>query len=422
MKLLIIDPPGLGLDVATLALSQGHEVKHFIKDLPGTKWIGQGVVDRVRSIHPHHKWADVIFVTDHKEYMRTMDACRKDSKAVWFGANHDQSQWEKDRETGQALLSKYDIPTAPYQVFSNVDSATAYVRKRDTRLVLKPIGDADNKALTYVSKGPEDMLYMLVRAQKLGQMKGQFLLQDFIDGVEFGIEGAFNGEDWTGEFHENFEFKKFMNDNIGPNTGEMGTVQRVVKDSAIADRLLKPLTAHLKASHYVGMFDINCIIDNRGKAWPLEITARPGWPTFNLQVSLNKGDFVENIYRDKAPRFVLNKVCTGVVMAMPPFPYAHVVNQEVTGTPVWGFDDDSLHHHPCEMMKDKEGQWVTAGCYICTVTGHGKTVSESASQAYKNLKSLQLPNSPIYRTDIGKKLEKELPLLHKHGLARGFQY
>jgi phosphoribosylamine--glycine ligase len=422
MKLFIVDPAGLGLDIATLALSQGHEVRHFISDTPPTKWIGHGVVTRARSLEGITNWPDVVLLTDNARYMASLDACRKESKAVWIGPTKEQSEWETDRKLGQDLLDKYGIPVAPYQIFSSFDAAIAYIKKKDDRLVCKPFGGAVDKALTYVSKGPEDMIFMLERWKKLGKMGGTFILQDFIDGVEFGVEGWFNGEEWAEGWHENFEFKKLLNDNLGPNTGEMGTVQRVVKESVIADKLLKPLTAHLKASHYVGFFDINCIVDKKGRPWPLEITARPGWPTFNLQLSLNKGDFVENLYRERAPRFTLNRTCTGVVIACPPFPYAHVVQKEVNGIPVWGFEDENLHHHPCEMMKDKEGQWVTAGCYICTVTGHGETVSESARAAYQNVKKLQLPNSPMYRTDIGKKLEKELPLLHKHNLAKQIRY
>src|ERR1700685_1545641 len=424
MHLLILDPLGLGLDIATLAMSQGHTISHFIQDTPSTKMIGHGVVARVRgNLGEHVKKADVIFITDNAKLIPTYDRLREEyPNKVWIGPTYEQSQWESDRGKGQELLKRYDINCTPFQIFTDFDSAIAYVKKRDDRLVIKPYDSGTDKALTYVSKGAKDMVFMLERWKKIGKMPGKFMLQDFVDGVEYGVEGFFNGEEWTGEWHLNFEFKKLLNDNLGPNTGEMGTVQQVVKNSILADRLLKPLTAHLKASHYVGFFDINCIIDKSGEAWPLEITARPGWPTFNLQISLNRGDFVENLYRYKSLNFIRNRVCTGVVIASPPFPYGHIPQNEVTGIPVWGFDGDNLHHHPCELVRSKDGEWQTAGAYICTVTGHGKTVEESSKQAYENVKMLSLPNSPIYRTDIGRKLEKELPKLHKHGLATAFRY
>ena len=426
MNLLILDPSGLALDLAVLAQSQGHDVTHFIKDTPSTCRIGENVVTRVRGgLESHVKCSDVIFVADTCSHMFTFDKLREISKkeSVWIGPTEEQAKWEMDRKLGQDLLAKYDIPVAPYKVFSDYDAAIEYVRKRDTRLVSKPFGtDQDDKSLSYVSKGPEDLIYMLERWKKSGKLKNQFMLQDFVAGVEFGAEGWFNGEEWSGPFHESFEHKKLMAGDVGPATGEMGTVNLAVSKSNLADKVLAPLTPLLKASHYIGFFNINCIVDNKGKPWPLEITARPGWPCFQLQLSINKGDIVENLYRDKAPKFRTGVTTTGVILAIPDFPFSHITRKEVLNIPVFGFDEENGHFHPCEMMKNREDKWVTAGDYVACITGHGKSICESADQAYKNLKSLVLPNSPMYRTDIGYKLEGDLKKLHSYGLAKHIQY
>jgi hypothetical protein len=54
--------------------------------------------------------------------------------------------------------------------------------------------------------------------------------------------------------------------------------------------------------------------------------------------------------------------------------------------------------------------------------GSGKTVSESREKAYKNLDKIELPNSPMYRTDIGCRLESQLPELQKHGFCDSWKY
>jgi phosphoribosylamine--glycine ligase len=209
---------------------------------------------------------------------------------------------------------------------------------------------------------------------------------------------------------------------IGPATGEMGTVNLATRNSTLAERILLPLTPLLKANNYRGFFNVNCIVDGRGKAWPLEITPRPGWPCFQLQLSIARGDFLESLHQDRAPKFRTGVVTTGVVLAHGDFPHSHLTRKEVIGIPVFGFDDSNAHFHPCEMMKDRSGQWVTAGDYVCVVTGHGQTVTESKTFAYQNLKSLTLPNSPMYRKDIGEKVESFLPKLHKHGLAKSYRW
>lgn len=425
MKLLILDPAGLALDLAVHVIQQGHDVVQFIQDTTKTNRIGENVVQRVRgNLDRHVKDADVVFVADTCKYMHTFEKLRElVPDKLWFGPDLEATKWEMDRKYGQDLLARYGIPVPSYQIFSDYDQAKAYVKKRDTRLVSKPFGgDQEDKSLSYVSKSPEDLLYMLDRWQKLGKLKNQFMLQDFIEGVEFGAEGWFDGEDWSGPWHEAFEHKKFMAGEIGPATGEMGTVNLAVQSSVLADKVLRPLTPVLKAAHFRGFFNVNCIVDSKGKAWPLEITPRPGWPCFMLQLSISRGDLLDDLYHNHAPKFKTGTVTTGVVLAHGDFPHSHLTRKEVTGIPVFGWDETNGHFHPAEMMKDRSGQWVTAGDYICVVTGHGRTVRDSMESAYQNLNTLIFPNSAMYRNDIGGKVEKYLPKLHKHGLAMGYRW
>jgi len=428
VKFVLLDPDGLALDVALLAQSQGHDVVHFIKDRPSTKFIGENVVTRIRgNLDQHVKKADVVFIADNANLMHTFDKLREltPKSTVWIGPEKEHARWESDRQYGQDLLDRYGIPVAPYKVFSDYDAAIAYVQKRDTRLVSKPFGsDQDDKSLTYVAKSPEDMVYMLNRWKKLGKLKQQFMLQDFIEGIEFGAEGWFNGEEWSKDagFHEAFEHKKFMAGDIGPATGEMGTVNAAFAKSPFADAVLLPLTEHLRSHKYVGFINLNCIVANNGKVYPLEFTCRPGWPCFQLQLSINKGDFVQNLYENRAPKFKFNTITTGVVLAIPDFPYSHLTGKEVNGIPVFGFEDDNGHHHPYMMKKDRTGQWVTAGDNICTITGHGRTIKEATDNAYENVKEIHIPNSMMFRVDIGYKLEKILPKLQKHGYGLQFRY
>ena len=52
----------------------------------------------------------------------------------------------------------------------------------------------------------------------------------------------------------------------------------------------------------------------------------------------------------------------------------------------------------------------------------GKTVSEAKEAAHKVVKSLEIPNSVIYRTDIGDRLEEQLPSLQTLGFAEGLSF
>jgi hypothetical protein len=56
------------------------------------------------------------------------------------------------------------------------------------------------------------------------------------------------------------------------------------------------------------------------------------------------------------------------------------------------------------------------------MTATGETVRAATKLAYDRLKELTVPNSPMYRTDIGDRLRKQLPELQAKGYATGMAY
>ena len=70
---------------------------------------------------------------------------------------------------------------------------------------------------------------------------------------------------------------------------------------------------------------------------------------------------------------------------------------------------------------DKE-MLVTTGDYVLICSGTGTTVEKAKENAYKVVDKMEIPNSPMYRTDIGCRLEKQLPELQKHGFATEWEY
>ena len=119
---------------------------------------------------------------------------------------------------------------------------------------------------------------------------------------------------------------------------------------------------------------------------------------------------------------------------MPDFPYSRLTRKEVTGFPIWGITTKNRYNiHPCEMMLGEgpvltggkiktEPMMVTAGDYVLVVTGVDAQVSNAIEDAYGVLKELEIPNSPIYRIDIGKRLEKHIPKLQSLGYAMSWDW
>ena len=216
------------------------------------------------------------------------------------------------------------------------------------------------------------------------------------------------------------------------------TVLRYVAKSKLADKVLRPLEDMVVRTGHTGYFDVNCIIDEDGDPWPLEFTMRPGWPTFNIQQALNKGDPVEWLAtlaagRDSRP-WLLDKLSTGVVMALPEFPYGKTPIEKMVGVPIQGITP-SMHDnlHPCQIQMGHaptdQGEdvvdkpcWLTAGDYVLVASGLGDSVRQSRGRAYRILEKIQVPASPFWRPDIGQRLKEQLPEIQKHGYASNMSF
>ena len=438
MRLLIVDPPGHGLDLAIRAQNAGHEVKLAIRLDARTKNIGRGFVTVVRDHREWLRWANLIVCTDNSLYLHDLESHRRLAGGLVIAPSPEAAQWELDRQLGQQVFRRANIPTIPCKEFRSYDDAIAHVKKTMRRFVSKPCNDANaDKALSYCSAGPDDMVYMLERWKRSDKLKGSFILQDFIPGIEFGVAAWHGPHGFNDAFEETFEFKKLMNGEIGCATGEQGTVMRYVRKSKLAEKVLLPLAGQLEKLKYIGDVAINCIIDEQGHPWPLEFTMRLGWPAFQLQCALLKDDPVTWLHdlatgKDSHP-FFLDRLAVGVVLSVPDYPYSHMTRKEVTGIPILGITPGLMKHlHPCEMMvgeaySEVGGQLVrtpcpmTAGDYVLVMTACGETVQDARQKVYRRLERVRsrMPGSPMYRTDIGLRLARQLPKLQAQGYAKG---
>jgi phosphoribosylamine--glycine ligase len=169
----------------------------------------------------------------------------------------------------------------------------------------------------------------------------------------------------------------------------------------------------------------------------MEWTMRMGWPAAMIQLSLHKSDPAEwmlDLINGKKSLHVRGDVACGVVIGIPDFPYSKLTDKNVEGVPIYGINKDNIADiHFAQVMAGevpivkngtitRETMFVSAGDNILTVVGRGPTVSKASERAYKLIDELVIPNSPIYRVDIGDRLEKQLPELQKLGFAEDWIY
>jgi phosphoribosylamine--glycine ligase len=444
MKILVIDELGASVDWCMQCMNTGHEVRLWIPKTEGKRCkIGDGIVPKVVEWKAHAQWADLIFMTyNGEDLLKQIEPYHKKGYPI-FGPNLAGSDLEVKRDVGQQVFKKAGLKILPSAEFDDYNEAIKYVEDHMERFVSKPDGDDVDKALSYLSSSPQDMIFMLERwrdkpsKEMKKVVKQKFILQKFQPGLEMAVGGWFGKNGWSQWFLENFEHKKHMPGDNGVNTGEMGTCMMYKKKSKLADILLKPLTSYLHSIDYRGFFDVSAIIDDDGQPWPLEATARLGWPCFLIQTALHVGDpaqWMLDLLNGEDTLEVLDEIATGVVIAIPDFPYTQYTGRDTEGFPIYNCEPllcEDLHLSAAmmgEIPVEEDGKivrkkgYVTCGDLPAVATGTDYSVTGSKNRAMRAIKKIEIPNSPEWRDDIGERLEKQLPKLQDLGYAEGWKY
>ena len=446
MRILVLDTSSNCLDWLLRCEDYGHQTIWYDRPRQGgePRHAGEGMIKKERDLNAVRRkwfdWADLIYMPDNTYYVDLLDQLRPRGFPI-FAANAEAAKMELNRQHGQKLMKEHGIPIMESVAFHDYDAACAYVKKNPEMIVSKPSGDAD-KALSYVADNAGDMIYMLQRWKTREDLRAAarsegFILQEKKVGIEMAVGGWYGPGGWSKWRYENWENKKLMNGDLGVATGEMGTLSRPVLKSKLAEKVLDPIEPHLKKIGYVGYIDNNCIIDDKGRPWPMEWTMRDGWPLRHNVMAQMKGDpadwMLDLLQGKDSIKFTDKEVCVSVVVAIPDFPYSKLTNKEVCGIPVYGAADDREHIRPSEIMLGEapteiDGkvvtvpQWVTAGDYVYVATGVGPTISAARRSVYAAVKKVKIPNSAFYRTDIGRgRMVRQLPQLLALGYAPGLE-
>jgi phosphoribosylamine--glycine ligase len=416
-KFLFVSDVGLIGDLAYVVKSEGNEVRYCIRG-KADRDVSDGFVEKTDDWESLKDWADVI-VFDDIGFGTTAERLRKDGKAV-IGGTAVSDRLELDRDFGHEQLKRAGLQTIPSWEFNTFDEAINFVKSNRGRYVVKPSGKAqDDKVLSFIGQEEDglDVLAVLERYKNVWSTKiKSFQIQRFVSGVEVAVGAFFNGKNFILPACINFEHKRMFSGEIGPSTGEMGTLMFWSERGRLYEETLGKFQSILAEMGFVGYFDINCIANSRG-IYPLEITPRFGYPTISIQiegVTSKWGDFLYALANGQ--EFALRTqrgFQIGVVVAVPPYPFsdasayrrysedAVIIFKKVMAT--------GIHHGDAKLVN---GDWRLAGSsgYAVIVTGSGQTVEDARRETYNRVRNIIIPNL-FYRTDIGERWFKDGDLL-----------
>jgi phosphoribosylamine---glycine ligase len=422
---LFVSLDGLSVDLAWQVLKEGHEVRYFIQNQTEGD-IGDGFVPKTSDWQDDVDWADVIIFDDVLGQGAVAEGLRAKGKAVIGGSAY-SDRLEDDRSFGQEELREAGIPIIPYKEFSDFDSAIKFVGENPGRYALKPSGEAQNvKRFLFVGEEDDgvDVIQVLEAYKRVWSDKIKvFQLQKRMIGVEVAVGAFFNGREFITPINVNFEHKKLFPGNLGPATGEMGTAMYWSEPNRLFNLTLKKFESKLAQAGYAGYFDVNCIVNGNG-IYPLEFTARFGYPTISIQqegILTPMSEVLYNLANGKDFKLRTRKgFQVGVRIILPPYPFDDEATfDSLSKDALILFKRPSVEGVHIEDAKLINGQWLVAGTsgVALVVCGTGSTMRQAQAQAYSRLKNIMIPNM-YYRNDIGERWFEDADRLHNWGYLR----
>lgn len=425
-RFLFVSWDGLIGDIAWQTVKEGHEVKYYIQNADEQE-IADGFVPKIEDWRQAVEWADVVVFDDVLGMGGLAEELRRAGKLVVGGTSY-TDRLEDDRAFGQQELRAAGVAIIPQENFTSFDDAIAYVKANPTRYVIKPSGEAQNyKRLLFVGEEDDgrDVIQVLDDYKRAWADKiKEFQLQRRIMGVEVATGAFFNGSEFVYPICVNFEHKKLFPGDIGPSTGEMGTAMFWSEPNKIFNATLKKMESRLRRERFVGYIDINCIANNNG-VYPLEFTARFGYPTISIQqegLLLPISELLYKLAEGSITRFrARSGFQVGVRIVVPPFPFKDRETFDSSSkdavilfkTP----SREGIHIEDVRLVND---EWLVTGTsgVALIVCGIGPTMKQAQRQAYNRVKNVMIPNM-YYREDIGDRWnEEDSDRLHSWGYLR----
>lgn len=434
MRIALSSYSGAGAWFILKLLSEGHSVDYFLSDAK-YKGVLEGIVPPPKILDLDHRRSPDNYqagLPDYEKYdlsifdvtgrSRQSDYSWRCCPTIGDGSPH--CFMEDDRVGGIKMMEDAGIKVPPYESFESIADGKAYVKKTGRRYVFKPSkppsGQDQKTESTYVAKDAEDLLEYF---EKLGELsKGaSFILQEFVKGTECSVEGWFNGDDFYC-LNATLEEKKFMNKNVGPNTGCAGNVVFTINPHArIYKEGLCKIKEQLRQWGFRGMIDLNTIV-TEDSVYGLEWTPRFGYDASCTFAAMYAGDFGEllaDVVKGQVPEQSWKaEYGASIRISIPPYP-TEMMNPRHRGIPVKGIN---INDEECVLktfMYDvacEKNKLVVSGLdgFICSPIETGGSVTDAFDKLEDRIKCIQIPDMQ-YRTDIKETTTKRYVELDRMG-------
>ena len=142
-----------------------------------------------------------------------------------FGPRAEAAIIEGSKVFAKDLMKKYGIPTARYEVFTELAAALDYVRTSPIPVVVKADGLALGKGVVVARsrEEAEQAVRESMENHKFGKSGEKLVIEEFLEGPEVSVLAFTDGKTIV-PMVSSMDHKCAFDGDTGPNTGGMGTV------------------------------------------------------------------------------------------------------------------------------------------------------------------------------------------------------
>ena len=368
--------------------------------------IGAKDIDKIRNFAKTEKIDFAVVAPDDPLVLGAVDALNEIGIPC-FGPTANAAIIEGSKVFSKNLMKKYNIPTAEYEVFSNMDAALNYLETAPIPTVIKADGLALGKGVIIAQTRDEakDAVKSMMEDKVFGDSGNNVVIEEFLTGPEVSVL-SFTDGNVVIPMISSMDHKRAKDNDEGLNTGGMGTIApNPYYTKAIADECMEKIfiptmnAMNAEGRTFKGCLYFGLMLTEKGPK-VIEYNCRFGDPETQVVLPLLESDLFEimqhtanGTLKDAEVKFSDKSACC-VVMASDGYPQKYESGFEI--------DMPSDKNIYVAGAKLDDGKLLTAGGRVLGVTEVGDDLKSAIAAAYETVKTVKFGNA-YYRNDIGQK-------------------
>lgn len=326
-----------------------------------------------------------------------------------FGPESKAAIIEGSKIFSKDMMKEFNIPTAEYETFSDMDKALDYLETCEIPVVIKADGLALGKGVIIAEtrEAAKSAVVEMMQDKVFGDSGSNIVIEEFLTGPEVSVL-SFTDGNVVVPMISSMDHKRVGDNDTGLNTGGMGTVApNPYYTEEVANRCMEEIfLPTIKAMNTLGRTFKGCLyfglmITEKGPK-VIEYNCRFGDPETQVVLPLLKTDLfeimqaVENgTLSDINVEFKDECACC-VVMASKGYPKKYETGFEIT------YDENLEAEVFVAGAKAEGGKLYTAGGRVLGVVMTAPTLDEAVKLAYSECEKVHFENA-YKRNDIGKR-------------------